>query len=716
MKMMLARLSVAAVLVLVASEAVADRVALVVGNNAYTSLPVLDNAVNDAQAMAEALEEVGFTVTKVENATRDKLAAALGTFAGKLQGDDEALFFFFAGHGVQVNQTNYLLPTDYAGRTAAAVELSAFSAVQVEGLLRPARVAMLVLDACRNNPYRGIRTSGGGLAAMEARGTLIAFAAGAGEVAADAAGPGSSNGLFTAKLVEALQVPGLTASALFQQVRREVYAASDEEQFPAVYDQLLSDFVFRPGSVVRDRTTENLFWQSIVNSSNPADFEDYLQQFADGTFASLARRRIEALTDVTDVVPPPPDVAQLDVAQLRQIAEQGDARAQTELGERYEDGRDGVPQDYGRAVSWFRRAADQGFAAGQDALGFMYLEGRGVAQDDWVEAVTWFRRAAEQGYARGQYNLGNRYENGSGVAQDDGEAVTWYRRAAEQGYARGQYNLGFMYDTGRGVAQDYGEAVTWYRRAAEQEGDNLAATSGQDSLGFMYREGRGVAQDDGEAVTWYRRAAEQGHARGQYNLGFMYREGRGVAQDDGEAVTWYRRAAEQGHARGQANLGVMYENGRGVAQDDGGSRHVVPPSRRTGTRPRAGQPRRDVRERARGGAGRRGSRHVVPPSRRTGTRPRAVQPRLHVRERARGATGSRGSCPVVPFGSRPGTCRCPEETRPLAVVRIQASGAEGKDGKIEPQPPQGVTQPAASVSPPPRTSPPERRVGQPVFV
>ena len=185
------------------------RLALVVGNDAYTELSVLRNAVNDARAVAVALEEVGFTVTRVENATRSRLAAALGRFAARLRGDDVALFYF-AGHGVQVDNT------------------------------------MLVFDACRNNPYRGIRTSGGGLAAMEARGTLIAFAAGAGEVAADAAGPGSSNGLFTSKLVEALRVPGLTATALFQRVRREVYASSNEEQFPAVYDQLLSDFVFRP--------------------------------------------------------------------------------------------------------------------------------------------------------------------------------------------------------------------------------------------------------------------------------------------------------------------------------------------------------------------------------------------------------------------------------------------------------------------------------------
>ena len=285
------------------------RLALVVGNDAYTELSVLRNAVNDARTVAVALEEVGFTVTRVENTTRSRLAAALGRFAARLRGDDVALFYF-AGHGVQVDNTNYLIPTDYAGQTAAEVRLSAFSAAEVEDLLRPARVAMLVFDACRNNPYRGIRTSGGGLAAMEARGTLIAFAAGAGEVAADAAGPGSSNGLFTSKLVEALRVPGLTATALFQRVRREVYASSNEEQFPAVYDQLLSDFVFRPaltaggatggaaaapGSAAAALRQETVFWESIRASADPADFEAYLELFADGTFSRLARNRLAEL-------------------------------------------------------------------------------------------------------------------------------------------------------------------------------------------------------------------------------------------------------------------------------------------------------------------------------------------------------------------------------------------------------------------------------------
>ena len=440
------------------------RVALVVGNDAYQAQAALANAVNDARAVANALTAVGFSVTKLEDATRVRLTSALVEF-GRSLGDDDVALFYYAGHGVQVDRENYLLPTDYTGQSETSVRLDAIGALDVQEMLRPARVAMLVFDACRNNPYRGTRGGGSGLAPMEARGTLIAYAAGAGEVASDAA-RGSATGLFTAKFVEALEVPGLSATELFRRVRREVHASSNAEQWPAVYDDLLSDFVFRsPASVgvgpagdarpvvVTDSATttirlqqETVFWESIQESRTRGDFEAFLAQFPTGTFAGLARNRLAVLRATSGVsaaaptvVDPPRDVTLLDVAELRAWAEQGDAGAQNELGERYETGR-GVGQDYEVAVSWFRLAADQGDARGQGNLGAMYFNGTGVPRDDEV-AVSWFRRAAEQGGAGGQTGVGYMYATGRGVREDAAEAVRWYRLAAEQGHEAAQKNL-----------------------------------------------------------------------------------------------------------------------------------------------------------------------------------------------------------------------------------------------------------------------------------
>jgi S1-C subfamily serine protease len=150
----------------------------------------------------------------------------------------------------------------------------------------------------------------------------------------------------------------------------------------------------------------------------------------------------------------------------RKAGDEGDARAQGNLGLMYEFG-SGVPQDYAEAVKWYRKAAERGYAPGQNSLGSVYVNGLGVPQNN-VEAVKWYRKAAEQGYAIAQGNLGSMYRDGRGVPQNNVEAVKWYRKAAEQGNAHGQSGLGFMYGTGRGVPQNHIQAHMWYNLAASQ--------------------------------------------------------------------------------------------------------------------------------------------------------------------------------------------------------------------------------------------------------
>ena len=134
---------------------VGRRLALVIGNESYPVSPLF-NPVNDARAVSAALTDVGFSVTRVEDATRQEMASAIATFAGSVDDDDVALFYY-AGHGIEVDRENYLIPTDYRGRTAEAARLQGISAADVQEALASARVAMLVFDACRNNPYRGTR-------------------------------------------------------------------------------------------------------------------------------------------------------------------------------------------------------------------------------------------------------------------------------------------------------------------------------------------------------------------------------------------------------------------------------------------------------------------------------------------------------------------------------------------------------------------------------
>ncbi len=236
------------------------RVALVIGNDTYPGA-ALQNGRNDARAVANALRELGFSTTLLEDATQAAMGAAIAELGDSLSSDDVA-FFFFAGHGISVGGENYLIPVDYRGSSETGARFGALAASQIQAALGRGKVAMIVLDACRNNPYTGQRAGGGGLAAMEARGSLIAFATGAGQTASDNAG--ASNGLFTQELLKALVEPNLSARDAFYRIRQRVYDATNGRQFPAVYDGLLGEFTFRGGSSPAGSVT------SPPPSTNPA--------------------------------------------------------------------------------------------------------------------------------------------------------------------------------------------------------------------------------------------------------------------------------------------------------------------------------------------------------------------------------------------------------------------------------------------------------------
>jgi hypothetical protein len=156
----------------------------------------------------------------------------------------------------------------------------------------------------------------------------------------------------------------------------------------------------------------------------------------------------------------------LKLAVVKNAAQNGEARAQFDLGNRYARG-DGVIMNAGAAASWYLKAAEQGLADAQFALAICYGNGDGVDRDA-AAALNWVRKAATQGNADAQFNLGIRYAVGEGVEKNLEEALYWYRKAAAQGNADAQYILGVCYATGDGVVKDSNEARKWYRKAAAQ--------------------------------------------------------------------------------------------------------------------------------------------------------------------------------------------------------------------------------------------------------
>jgi len=160
---------------------------------------------------------------------------------------------------------------------------------------------------------------------------------------------------------------------------------------------------------------------------------------------------------------------------LRPIAEAGDARAQTLLGDMYKNG-EGVPTDYGKAFGWYQKAAIQGKAQAEADLGTAYFEGAGDPKNyqDYAEAARWWHAAAKQGSAVAQADLGTAYDLGQGVPESDAEAIRWFRMSAEQGDAAAQYNLGIMSEYGVAGPADDVQACVWFSLAAAR-GDKEAA-------------------------------------------------------------------------------------------------------------------------------------------------------------------------------------------------------------------------------------------------
>jgi uncharacterized caspase-like protein len=222
------------------------RMALVIGNSAYEAAP-LRNPVNDARDLGDALRASGFEVTRLENATLRDLRTALRDFSEKLRRQGGVGLFYFAGHGMQVRGRNYLIPVGAQIEREDEVEFESLDANLVLERLDAAknRFNIVILDACRNNPFaRAFRSSTLGLAQMDApSGAMVAFATSPGAVASDGAG---RNGLYTQHLIDNVQRTGLTIEDVFKQVRAGVRRDSAGRQIPWESTSLEGDFYFHP--------------------------------------------------------------------------------------------------------------------------------------------------------------------------------------------------------------------------------------------------------------------------------------------------------------------------------------------------------------------------------------------------------------------------------------------------------------------------------------
>ena len=276
-----------------------QRVALVIGNAAYKDAP-LTNPVNDARAIALALQESGFSVIARENIDQRGMLAVLREFGDRLRAGGTGLFYY-AGHGMQIKGRNYLIPV---GANIDREDEVAYSAVDAQAVLDKMEAAgnvanIMILDACRNNPFtRSMRSGQAGLAQMDAPvGTLLAYATSPGAVASDGNG---ANGLYTQHLLTAIRQPGNKVEDVFKQVRANVRRDSQGKQVPWESTSLEGDFYFKGGPatvapVDPAQLAEAALWNAVKESTQPLELRVYLNRYPGGKFADVALARLDQL-------------------------------------------------------------------------------------------------------------------------------------------------------------------------------------------------------------------------------------------------------------------------------------------------------------------------------------------------------------------------------------------------------------------------------------
>jgi hypothetical protein len=227
------------------------RVALVIGNSTYADAGTLANPKNDAELMARTLQSVGFTVTKLINADQATMKRAMLEFGRALRDGADASLFYYAGHGVQVHGENYLIPVDASIKDEGEVDLQGINVNDFLNVMEgsSSKVNIVVLDACRNNPFaRSFRSASRGLAMVDApEGSYVAFATAPGQVAADGAG---ANSPYTEALAAAMVEPGVKLEDTFKKARRIVIEKTARQQVPWETTSVTGDFYFVAGDQV----------------------------------------------------------------------------------------------------------------------------------------------------------------------------------------------------------------------------------------------------------------------------------------------------------------------------------------------------------------------------------------------------------------------------------------------------------------------------------
>jgi hypothetical protein len=281
----------------------APKVALVIGNGKYKDAPELKNAPNDARAIAEVLKASGFATTVLLDTGREALVNAIRAYVNGMEKQKAVGLFYFAGHGVQLDWRNYMLPVDAViDKVEDVAKQSVDVARLMEGLTKAANpMNVIILDACRENPFGTAKpVAQKGLSQMDAPiQTILAYATSPGNVASDGDG---ANGLYTENLLREMKVPEAKIEDVFKRVRLGVRRTSKGAQIPWESTSLEEDFWFLPpkelkalSDAEKDRQfeAELAAWEKVKASTDPAPLEAFLRRYPSGPFSELCQLQLD---------------------------------------------------------------------------------------------------------------------------------------------------------------------------------------------------------------------------------------------------------------------------------------------------------------------------------------------------------------------------------------------------------------------------------------
>jgi hypothetical protein len=402
--------------------------ALVIGNASYTQRP-LANPRNDAQLMANTLKKLGFTVTQSHDLDRKGLFASVNAFTESLP-EGAVAMVYYAGHGMQINGANYLLPTDLTLTSEQGSAQRAFPLKTLMDKLGSARSAVniVVLDACRDNPFqppaRYRSYSQLGLARVASpQGMVIAYSTAPGQQAAD--GTSRGNSLYTETLAAEMQKPGQSIERILKNVAERIRKRTFDDQQPWFETSLVDDYYFAPPDgvkiVTRAKRTQLASAGRLPGRSMAAsEMEDgaWYMQLNETDWSNFdweVGQRVKRLSK--DEIP-----------LLEQRAKAGNIVAQTTLGIAYREGVDRIAEsgtnrsfranpNNTKSLKWLRRAAEAGFPMAQVELGEMYYQGHGVDRD-LNESARWLELASRARYPRAKLDLAQLRAFSSGSAAD----------------------------------------------------------------------------------------------------------------------------------------------------------------------------------------------------------------------------------------------------------------------------------------------------------